>query len=253
MIGVPSAPAAPAPNAARGRQLAGELLADQPQRLHAADLELGQHAEELVRILHRPPARCAGLRSRSPRPDGRRRRARAARLRAPPAVRRDGGRSARRKPAGRSRRWRRSCAPLRRRHRRTAGSPLALLERLAHGKAMAPLAEEQPQVDVGPAPARAPLTCTSSKRPCRSCTQCSFRVRHITRPTEGMSASSARQSAARPSRFADAQYHQLGFADAQGRGGVADAQRRFLAAQAVQRAARSALGDESMVFSFQRR
>ena len=78
-----------------------------------------------------------------------------------------------------------------------------------------------------------PDTCTSSKRPWRSCTQCSLRVRHITRPTDGMSLSSARQSeASGVAGPPDAQRDQLGFADAQRRGGIADAQRRLLAAQA---------------------
>ena len=63
-----------------------------------------------------------------------------------------------------------------------------------------------------------PVTCTSSKRPWRSCTQCSLRVRHMTRPTDGISDRIDRQSAASgvavvpmPSR------HQLGLADAQRR------------------------------------
>ena len=43
------------------RQLADELRADQAQRLHAADLEGAQHAEELVGVAHAGPCLAQAL------------------------------------------------------------------------------------------------------------------------------------------------------------------------------------------------
>ena len=227
------------------RQLAGEFLADEPQRLDAADLELAQHAEELVCVLHRPPrlAQAFDVDFRIGTPNG----FRGDRIR---RARRDGesarhfGTMARdqgieRRPVG-------LVCGVDLVHRlapaveELQAEPLALLDGLAHGKAMLPASQEQAQVDVWPQHEavraghlhvlEAAMALVHAMLVARQAYDAADR-RHLRQDRPPVGGKRRRRGADAP--VPNAEGHQLGLADAQRRRGIADAQPGLLAAQAA--------------------